>query len=153
MSCNADGSCSYNLREQRGLDFHLKSNELNLSVASDGSFGGSLATNAPSYAGALGNDGKTIVFNLSFDQDQSYKRSTFIGVKCSNCKDLSGINGDTNLDGQIDISDVILILRIALQLDPKSSCSDINNDLMVDISDVILTLRMALGLDPLKPCI
>ncbi len=60
---------------------------------------------------------------------------------------------DINLDDQVDISDVILVLRIALQLDPEAACSDINDDTGVDISDVILTLRMALGLDPPKPCI
>ena len=60
--------------------------------------------------------------------------------------------GDINNDGAIDISDVILILRMALQIDPIQPCSDLNNDGIVDISDVILTLRMALGLDPLKPC-
>ena len=61
--------------------------------------------------------------------------------------------GDINNDGIVDISDVILILRMALQIDPIQPCSDINNDGIVDISDVILTLRMALGLDPLKQCI
>jgi len=47
---------------------------------------------------------------------------------------------------------VILVLRIALQLDPPKSCSDINDDGQLDISDVILTLRMALGLDDPKIC-
>jgi len=60
--------------------------------------------------------------------------------------------GDINKDGIIDISDVILVLRIALKIDPVQPCSDLNNDGIVDISDVILTLRMALGLDPLKQC-
>jgi hypothetical protein len=60
--------------------------------------------------------------------------------------------GDLNCDDVIDISDVILELRLALQLDPPKSCSDINADTMVDISDVILTLRMALGLDDWRPC-
>ena len=60
--------------------------------------------------------------------------------------------GDLNCDDVIDISDVILELRLALQLDPPKPCSDINADTMVDISDVILTLRMALGLDAWKPC-
>jgi hypothetical protein len=60
--------------------------------------------------------------------------------------------GDLNCDDVIDISDVILELRLALQLDPPKSCSDINADTMVDISDVILTLRMALGLDDKVPC-
>jgi len=61
--------------------------------------------------------------------------------------------GDLNGDGNIDISDVILVLRMSLGLDPVSECSDINADVAVDISDVILTLRMALGLDELKLCI
>ena len=61
--------------------------------------------------------------------------------------------GDINDDGKVDISDVILVLRIALALDNPKPCSDINADSKVDISDVILTLRMALGLDPLEPCI
>jgi hypothetical protein len=52
----------------------------------------------------------------------------------------------------VDISDVILDLRIALELDPVVACSNINGDATVDISDVILTLRMALGLDPKQPC-
>jgi hypothetical protein len=59
-------------------------------------------------------------------------------------------SGDLDKNGLVDISDVILVLRRALQLDPQKPCSDINN--IVDISDVILTLRIALGLDPLKPC-
>ena len=60
--------------------------------------------------------------------------------------------GDINTDGSVDISDVILDLRIALGLDEPRPCSDINGDGNVDISDVILTLRMALGLDELKQC-
>jgi hypothetical protein len=61
--------------------------------------------------------------------------------------------GDINNDGIVDISDVILELRMTLKLDPIQPCSDINNDGVVDISDVILTLRMALKLDQLKQCI
>ena len=64
----------------------------------------------------------------------------------------AGILGDINKDGQVDISDVILDLRIALGLDDQQPCSDINGDGGVDISDVILTLRMALGLDDLRVC-
>ena len=65
----------------------------------------------------------------------------------------AGLLGDMNGDDLIDISDVILVLRMALQIDPIKSCSDINNDGIVDISDVILTLRMALKLDALKQCV
>ena len=60
--------------------------------------------------------------------------------------------GDINNDGKVDISDVILELRMALKIDPIKPCSDLNNDGIVDISDVILTLRMALKIDPLQQC-
>lgn len=56
--------------------------------------------------------------------------------------------GDVNKDKLIDISDVILILRQAVELDPPDiSLADVNGDGEVDISDVILTLRKAVGLD------
>ena len=61
--------------------------------------------------------------------------------------------GEINKDDLVDISDVILELRMALQIDPIKPCSDINKDGVVDISDVILTLRMALKLDALKQCV
>ncbi len=65
--------------------------------------------------------------------------------------------GDINVDGKVDISDVILDLRLALCLDmalclDPVPCSDVNSDGKDDILDVILKLRMALGLDLLKQC-
>ncbi|HDD64998.1 MAG TPA: hypothetical protein ENF61_02665 [Firmicutes bacterium] len=55
--------------------------------------------------------------------------------------------GDINRDWQIDISDVILCLRMCVGIDPVDlSKADINSDGRVDISDVILTLRLAIGL-------
>lgn len=59
-----------------------------------------------------------------------------------------GMKGDLNYDMQIDISDVILCLRMAIGLDPVNlGLADMNNDGQVDISDVILILRKAIGLD------
>ena len=59
-----------------------------------------------------------------------------------------GRRGDLNHDTEIDISDVILCLRMAINLDQVDvSLADMNNDSMVDISDVILILRRAIGLD------
>ncbi|MCD6408459.1 hypothetical protein J7L87_05355, partial [bacterium] len=56
--------------------------------------------------------------------------------------------GDINGDGGVDISDVILCLRMAIGLDPVNpEIADMNNDGTVDISDVILVLRKAIGLD------
>ncbi len=55
--------------------------------------------------------------------------------------------GDISADRIIDITDVILCLRMALGLEPIDiKTSDINKDSIVDISDVILILRMSIGL-------
>jgi len=51
----------------------------------------------------------------------------------------------TNESGPIDIGTILLG-------PPCCLLGDINNDITIDISDVILVLRMALGLDPLKQC-
>ncbi len=69
--------------------------------------------------------------------------------------------GDINQDGAVDVTDVILCLRMAVGLDividgvtypPPSynatlkTRADMNGDNLVDVSDVILTLRKAVGL-------
>ncbi|MCM8758473.1 MAG: hypothetical protein NC906_01695 [Candidatus Omnitrophica bacterium] len=69
--------------------------------------------------------------------------------------------GDINGDGVIDISDVILCLRMAIGLpvninqqtyespytDRLKRIADMNSEQIVDISDVILVLRKAIGID------
>ncbi len=89
--------------------------------------------------------------------------------RCANTNDCSSANiyednemgrnlsstsylGDLNHDGKIDISDVILALRVALKLDDLKPCSDINSDCIIDISDVILILRVAIKIDQPKYC-
>jgi len=63
-------------------------------------------------------------------------------------KEKEAEKGDINGDGEIDISDVILCLRMAIGLDPVNlNLADMNDDGTVDISDVILVLRKAIGLD------
>lgn len=65
---------------------------------------------------------------------------------CSEHK-LEKIRGDINEDGIIDISDVILCLRMAIFLDIiKLELGDINKDNLIDITDVILVLRKAINL-------
>jgi hypothetical protein len=55
--------------------------------------------------------------------------------------------GDINTDGEVDISDVILCLRMAIDLNPDNLLTaDMNGDGVIDISDVILVLRKAIGL-------
>ncbi len=56
--------------------------------------------------------------------------------------------GNINSDSHIDISDVILCLRMVIGLDPvNKDLADMNRDNEVDIRDVILILRKAVGLD------
>jgi hypothetical protein len=57
------------------------------------------------------------------------------------------VKGDINKDGSIDISDVILCLRMAIEIDPPDlNLADMNDDESIDILDVILVLRKAIGL-------
>lgn len=74
--------------------------------------------------------------------------------------DAPALNGDINGDGAVDISDVILCLRMAVGLEitvkgkeynspyeePFKGAADMNGDGTVDISDVILILRRSIGL-------
>ena len=98
------------------------------------------------------------IFTHTFTSPGTFPYFCEVGAHCSSFGMIGVILvnpllGDINNDGIIDISDVILVLRMALKIDPIQPCSDINNDGVVDISDVILTLRMALKLDPLQQCI
>ncbi|MCM8821633.1 MAG: carboxypeptidase-like regulatory domain-containing protein [Candidatus Omnitrophica bacterium] len=59
-----------------------------------------------------------------------------------------GMKGDLNHDAEVDIRDVILCLRMAIDLDPVDpGLADMNEDGQVDILDVILILRKAIDLD------
>jgi len=71
------------------------------------------------------------------------------------------LKGDINGDGEVNISDVILCLRMAIGLpitidgqtyetpyDLFKSVADMNYSEDIDISDVILVLRKAIGLEP-----
>ena len=69
------------------------------------------------------------------------------GSEISGDNILRGNIGDINNDGVVDISDVILCLRMAIGLrEPDIAKADLNNDGIVDISDVILVLRISIGL-------
>jgi len=92
------------------------------------------------YQGSNGGNGDAFVTKLSFEGNI--------------------FKGDINSDGKIDISDVILCLRIALELpvvildetfnppypDWLIETADMNEDGVIDISDVIKILRKAVGL-------
>jgi len=69
-------------------------------------------------------------------------------VACAPAYLIFRIKGDINKDGEIDISDVISCLRMAVGLDPVDlSLADMNDSGTIDITDVIKVLRKAIGLD------
>ena len=56
--------------------------------------------------------------------------------------------GDVNMDGTVDTSDAVLILRYALGYEDEGFnvlYGDLNGDGLVDTSDAVLALRRALG--------
>lgn len=59
--------------------------------------------------------------------------------------------GDMNNDGRISITDVVILHRILLELDPSTpwlvSIGDMNRDGRISITDVVILHRLLLGLD------
>ena len=113
-------------------------------------------------SGSLTGEGSLCI--LKFNVSGSLNSSSNINFVLSELKDnnntpipnkssggiltISKIKGDLNNDKSIDISDVILCLRMAIEIDPPDlNLADMNNDGSIDILDVILVLRKAIGLN------
>lgn len=68
-----------------------------------------------------------------------------------NIENTSTMLGDMNNDGRISITDVVILHRILLELDPTTpwhnSIGDMNNDARISITDVVILHRTLLGLD------
>ncbi len=90
MTCDGSGHCIWSLKMQTDGSVEYDSGGRTLPVASDGSFGTYLGDLAPAYAGAIGNNGNTIIFNASFESDELYHREIFLGVRCNDCYNLAG---------------------------------------------------------------
>ena len=92
MTCDSAGNSTYSLkvRHSDGSISYISGSET-LSVATDGSFGLSLPGGI-SYAGAIGNNGNTLVMNRSFAPDNLNYRDVIVAVKCSTCSNLAGWN-------------------------------------------------------------
>ena len=56
---------------------------------------------------------------------------------------IGGIVGDLNLDGVIDILDIITLVNYVLN-NVQNQLSDLNNDSQVDILDIIILVNLAL---------
>ncbi|MCM8805517.1 MAG: choice-of-anchor D domain-containing protein [Candidatus Omnitrophica bacterium] len=84
---------------------------------------------------------KNAILNISSNDSTNSAISVNLTGICN------GLLGDIN-GGGVDISDVILCLRMAIGIDPVDiESADMNDDGVIDISDVILILRKAIGLD------
>ncbi|MFH0983880.1 MAG: hypothetical protein V2A79_20390, partial [Planctomycetota bacterium] len=95
FTCDTAGQCNLKLKGARNGVIGYDSGTVNFTLAADGSFGASLVDPAttpkpPAYAGAIGNDGNTMIFNVSFDPAQTWHREIFIGVRANAIGDLAG---------------------------------------------------------------
>ena len=59
--------------------------------------------------------------------------------------DDSFLVGDVNIDGLVDISDVVALVNMILGTTEKNAPADVNNDGLVDISDVVALVNIILG--------
>ena len=56
----------------------------------------------------------------------------------------SGSQGDVNLDGNINVTDVVLLVNIIINNLEYNSDSDLNNDGLVNVTDVVLLVGLIL---------
>jgi hypothetical protein len=131
--CDTLGTCTYSFRDQTDGLITYDSGTIHFDILPDGSFGLSLGNNTPYYAGAIGNDGNTIIFNSSLDTPGTDYREVFIGIRCSNCNNLAGEMipmGSFTADGEC--SDTRINLNLYDPVDGamstvKDSCNEINS--------------------------
>lgn len=78
--------------------------------------------------------------------EATYQGKRFI----SKVQYIEGIKGDLNRDGKVDLMDVMLALRIQMNLTPSSEyyleTGDINNDGRIELTDVLYILRVQMGI-------
>ena len=94
MTCDSVGNCTANLRNQKDGDVVNEAISFNdIPVDPDGSFGYFPHAISPPYGSAIGNNGNTVIMNMSFGQSELYDREVLVGVRCSGCSNLAGQAG------------------------------------------------------------
>ncbi len=89
MTCDSNGNCTATIKDQVDGITSVTTEIVGPStVSADGSFGSSIFSGGPTYAGAIGNNGNTIIMNDSFGLPSF--RYIIIGVRCSTCSNLAG---------------------------------------------------------------
>ena len=56
-----------------------------------------------------------------------------------------GIPGDVNMDGVVNILDVIVIINMILDLEDENTLADLNGDGSINIQDIILAVNLILS--------
>jgi hypothetical protein len=56
-------------------------------------------------------------------------------------------NGDVNLDGELNILDVVILVNMILGIENASNYGDMNNDATINILDVVLLVNEILGVE------
>ena len=85
-----------------------------------------------------------LVFNVTFDSNATSNSYTISNIE------FSGLKGDVNLDGKVDISDVVLMVNYILgdnSLTNVPKYGDMNDDKNINISDVVALVNVILGND------
>ena len=59
-------------------------------------------------------------------------------------QELNCLAGDVNDDATLNVLDVVLLVNIALNVDPFDDCADINSDTVVNVLDVVLLVNLIL---------
>lgn len=79
-------------------------------------------------------DGKTYAHVDGGPDNPGYFTEKFVALR-----------GDINLDGKVDISDVVALVNVILKDSDFSGREDVNEDGSVDISDVVVLVNIILG--------
>lgn len=94
MTCDSIGNCNAFLKNRKDGEIINEAVDFrDIFVEQDGSFGYFPDSISPNYAAAIGNDGNTVLLNMSFGQSTLYDREILIGVRCSNCTNIMGQGG------------------------------------------------------------
>lgn len=152
MTCDAAGNCMLAMRSQTNDTTEFWSGTAAqdgspLQVATDGSFGASAVQGYPFYAGAIGNDGHTVILNTSFGPDPN-RRHIFIGVRKESAVNLAGVPyGDVNGDGLVGMADAIQALQVLVNLHsgPFNSLADVDEDQKIGLAEAIYIMQNLAG--------
>ncbi|MHB8827993.1 MAG: IPT/TIG domain-containing protein [Syntrophales bacterium] len=163
MICDNAGNCSIKVKDRNssGTATTVTTDSLTFTVAADGSFGTSFGGQSPTYAGAIGNNGNTLLINPSLrypvEISDPWNREIMIAIRAKNIGDLAGgtavLKGDINDDGNVDLADAVLALKVMVGLNPPAirplyqySGADVNGDGKVGQHELLHILQRLSGL-------